>query len=442
MAVPTDEQRGRPTAGGSVPPVPDVVAATEVPVSPVVVGSLREYLGTQWQRIRSGQSGMLPIVLGLILIVVVFQVLTSKYLTAGDIVNILAYGSIFVTFGLAETFALVLSEIDLSISYVGFVGAMIMAELLNRPFDWPWWAAIVVALLACGAIGLVQGALITRLRIPSFVVTLAGLLGWQGFLIFITGADKTAVGGVLSISENRIVWGIVNAQMSPVAGWIVYAAVIAAFAAYVWSRDGRRRASGLSAPPRSITAATIVGVAALGALLVWVCGFNRGSSIVVLEGVPYFVPVLIAVIVLLTVLFHRTRFGRYLYAIGANPEAARRAGIRVAAIRTLAFMLCSFTAGIAGVIYASRQGSMSISVTGGVYTLLGVAAAVIGGTSLFGGRGKPVYAVIGGVIVAAIYYGLFLLGVSADGTYMAIAVVLVAAATVDTLARRRRPSAT
>ncbi len=136
--------------------------------------------------------------------------------------------------------------------------------------------------------------------------------------------------------------------MSPVAGWIVYAAVIAAFVAYVWSRDGRRRASGLSAPPRSITAATIVDVAALGALLVWVCGSNRGSSIAVLEDVPYCVPVLIAVIGLLTVLFHRTRFGRYLFAIGANPEAARRAGIRVAAIRTLASMLCSFTAGIAG----------------------------------------------------------------------------------------------
>lgn len=442
MAIPTEEQHGQPPVGAPTPvDHHDLLASSEAPIPTVVVNSLPEYLGTLWQRIRSGQSGMLPIIVGLILILVVFQAETSKYLTAGDIVNILAYASIFVMFGMAETFALVLSEIDLSISYVGFTGAMIMAELLDYPNNWPWWAAVIVSLMVCAVIGLIIGTIITRLRIPSFVVTLAAFLFFEGFLIFVTDLDKEAVGGVLSISSNHIVWGIVNEQMTPTAGWIAYAIVIAAFAAYTWLRDGRRRASGLSAPPSSITVVTILGVAVLGALLVWVCDFNRGTSAVVLRGVPYFVPVVIGVIVLLTVLFHRTRFGRYLYAIGGNPEAARRAGIRVAAVRTFAFMLCSFTAGIAGIVYASREGSIGIDVTGGVFTLLGVAAAVIGGTSLFGGRGKPVYAVIGGVIVAAIYYGLYLLGVSAQGTFMAIAVVLVAAATVDTLARRRRTTA-
>ncbi len=434
MVLPKDEQKWG-EAGASAPSKQldkaDLLAAPS---------SLGEYLRDAGQRIKSGQSGMLPVILGLILIVVIFQVATSKYLTAGDIVNILAYSAIFVTFGLAETFALVLSEIDLSISYVGFVGAMIMAELVNTPFSWPWWAAIIVSLLACAVIGLVQGILITKVRIPSFVVTLAGLLGWEGFLIFITSSDSHAVGGVLSISSSKVIWGIVNNQMSVTAGWIVLAIIVVAFGAYVWFRDARQRSSGLNAPPPSITAVTILGVAVLGALLVWVSSFNRGTSFAVLRGVPYFVPVLIALIVLLTVLFQRTRFGRYLYAIGGNPEAARRAGINVNTIRIAAFVLCSFTAGIAGVIYASREGSMGIDVTGGTFTLLGVAAAVIGGTSLFGGRGKPVYAVIGGVIVAAIYYGLDLLGVSAAGEWMAIAVVLVAAATVDTLARRRRPS--
>ena len=439
MALPRDEKGAKTGPAPTTPGPPEgLLAPSEVPMSPVVAGSFREYAGTLWQRIRSGQSGMLPIIGGLILIVVIFQVETSKFLTAGDIVNILAYAAIFVTFGLAETFALVLSEIDLSISYVGFVGAMIMAELVSYPNDWSWWAAVIVSLLVCAVIGLVQGLLITRLRIPSFVVTLAGLLFFEGFLIYITDIDSHAVGGVLSISTNHVIWGIVNDQMSPVVGWIVYVAVLAVFAAYSLVRDARRRTSGLSAPPVSITVATVAGIAVVGALLVWVCNLNRGTAVYVVKGVPYFVLVLIALTLLLTVLFDRTRFGRYLYAVGGNPEAARRAGINVDAIRTLGFVLCAFTAGIAGIIYASREGSMGIDVTGGTFTLLGVAAAVIGGTSLFGGRGKPVYAVIGGVIVAAIYYGLDLLAVSAAGEYMAVAVVLVAAATVDTLARRRR----
>ncbi len=439
MVLPKDEKPARTSSAPTTPDrTEDLVAPSEVPVPPVVAGSFREYAGTLWQRVRSGQSGMLPIIGGLILIVVIFQVETSKFLTAGDIVDILAYSAIFVTFGLAETFALVLSEIDLSISYVGFVGAMVMAELVSYPNDWPWWAAIIVSLLVCAVIGLVQGVLITRLRIPSFVVTLAGLLFFEGFLIYITDIDSHAVGGVITISANKIIWGIVNYQMSPAVGWVVYVAVLAAFAAYSWFRDARRRSSGLSASPASITVATIAGVAVLGALLVWICNLNRGTAVFVVEGVPYFVPVLIALTVLLTVLFNRTRFGRYLYAVGGNPEAARRAGVNVAAVRTIGFVLCAFTAGIAGIIYASREGSMGIDVTGGTFTLLGVAAAVIGGTSLFGGRGKPVYAVVGGVIVAAIYFGLDLLDVSAAGEYMAVAIVLVAAATVDTLARRRR----
>lgn len=408
-----------------------------VTATPELVGSLREYLGALGRRLKNGESGMMPIVAALVLIAIVFQVLTTKYLSAGNIVNILAYASIYVMFGMGETFALLLSEIDLSTASVGFVGAMTMTELMTYPNNWPWWAAVIVAIAASAVIGAIQGTIITRLRIPSFVVTLAGDLGWYGFLIFITDVDKSAVGGVLEIPQSNPIWGLVSKEMSPAAGWSVLAASVAVFGLYMWARDARRRAQKLSAPPRSITALIIAAFAASGVVLVWVCNLDRGAVIPV-EGVPYFVPAVAVVVVAWTILCGRTRFGRYIYAIGANPEAARRAGINVARIRTAAFMMCSITACLAGILYASREGSMSITVTIGSFTLLGVAAAVIGGTSLFGGRGKPSYAVLGGLTVAALYFGLYLLGVSADGTDMAIAVLLVAAASVDTVVRRRR----
>jgi D-xylose transport system permease protein len=416
----------------------DTVAPPGTTVRLEVVDSLGEYLRTVGRRLRGGESGMLPVFAALVLIVIVFQVETTKYLSGGDIVDILALASVYVMFGASETFALVLSEIDLSIAAVAFVGAMVMTELLAYPNNWPWWAAVVVGAGVCTLIGILQGTLITRVRIPSFVVTLAGFLGWHGFLIFITDIDRSAVGGVLSVPSSNVIWAIVNEQMSPTASWILLAVAVTLFGAYVWVRDARRRSGGLSAPPPSITLLVIVAVAAAGVVLVWICNFNRGTAFVVHEGLPYFVPVVAAVLVGLTVLFGRTRFGRYMYAIGANPEAARRAGINVALIRTAAFGMCGLTAFFAGVLYTSLQGSISITATVGTWTLLGVAAAVIGGTSLFGGRGKPVYSVLGGVTVAALFFGLDLLGVSADGTYMAIGVMLVAAAAVDAIVRRRR----
>ncbi len=419
---------------GSPEEQPPAVATSSLEV----VGSLREYANSLGSRLKSGETGILPVLGALVVIAIIFQIETSKYLSGGDIVNILAYASIYVMFGMAETFALLLSEIDLSIASVGFVGAMVMTEIMTYPNNWPWWVAVLIAMGVCTVIGIIQGTIITRLRIPSFVVTLAGFLGWYGFLIFITDIDRSALGGVLEIPSSNAIWGMVSKQMSPAAGWIVMAVAVAAFGVYTWGRDARRRSQRLSAPPRSITALVIAGVAAVGVLLVIVCNFNRGTAIQPEKGMPYFVPVVVVIVVAWTILCGRTRFGRYIYAIGANPEAARRAGVNVARVRTAGFAMCSLTACFAGILYASREGSMSITVTVGSFTLLGVAAAVIGGTSLFGGKGKPGYAVIGGITVAAMYWGLYLLAISADGTDMAIAVLLVAAAAVDTVIRRRR----
>ncbi len=411
-----------------------VAGATDVP--PELVGSFREYLTAWGRRVRGGDSGALPIIAGLILIVVIFQVQQSKFLSAGNLVNLLVQAAVFVLLGLAETFALLLSEIDLSIGYVAAVGAFIVAELMAAPYYWPWWGAVAIGLMVTAAIGVLQGTLITRLRLPAFVVTLAGLLGWQGVMIFLADIDKTAVGGVISIPPTNVVYELVNANMSTAVSWIALIVVLVLYSVYTLTRAARRRHSGLSAPPLTVTIALIAVVAVAGVLLVWVCNVNRGV-LVPLRGVPWVVPFILVILVAWTVLLGRTRLGRYIYAIGANPEAARRAGVNVPLIRTAAFALCSFTAGLAGLVYESRLGSMATDIDGGTLVLYAVAAAVIGGTSLFGGKGKAVHALLGGLVIAAVYNGLGLLGVSAAGQDIATALVLLGAVTVDSLVRRR-----
>jgi D-xylose transport system permease protein len=226
-----------------------------------------------------------------------------------------------------------------------------------------------------------------------------------------------------------------------VAGWIVMAAAVALAGALFLVRDSRRRASNLTAPPLSVTVLKIAAMAVAGVVVVLVGNTNRGAGLAVVRGVPWVVLVVVVVLVAWSVLLGRTRFGRYVYAIGGNAEAARRAGISLSRIRVLAFTLCGLTAGIMGILYTSYLGSVSTGVQGGQLVLLAVAAAVIGGTSLFGGRGKMVGAVLGGLIVAVIYNGLELLGLGAAPQYMWTAVVLLAAVTVDTLARRRSTTA-
>jgi D-xylose transport system permease protein len=202
-----------------------------------------------------------------------------------------------------------------------------------------------------------------------------------------------------------------------------------------WRRDGRRRRSGLVAPPVSVTIVKVVAVAVAGVALTLVCNANRGV-LVPIRGVPWVVLIVLAVLVVWSVLLGRTRFGRAVYAIGGSAEAARRAGIPLARVRTWCFSLASLTAGIAGIIYASRLRSVSTNLDGGTLVLYAVAAAVIGGTSLFGGRGRMVHAVVGGLVIAAIDNGMSLQGFSAASKYIVTAIVLLVAVTIDALARR------
>jgi D-xylose transport system permease protein len=328
---------------------------------------------------------------------------------------------------------LLLGEIDLSVGYNAALGAMWTAWLA---YSVPWWVAILVGLAFTSAIGAFQGTLITRLGLPSFVVTLGGFLGLQGLLILLVARSGHGAGGTIGIS-NTIINDLTSGNLTPVAGWIVMAAIVAVAGGFLVLRDRRRRASNLVTPPISVTALKVVIMAAAGVAVVLVSNTNRGFGLTSLRGLPWVVLVVLGMLALWTALLGRTRFGRYVYAIGGNAEAARRAGVNLIRIKTLAFTLCGLTAGVAGVIYASRLGSISTDIEGGQLVLFAVASAVIGGTHLFGGRGKMLHALLGGLVVAAIYNGLYLVGLSAPATDIVTALVLLAAVTVDALARRR-----
>jgi D-xylose transport system permease protein len=414
-------------------PVTEAAASSaELAVAPeIIANSLGEYLRASAARIKAGESGVLPVIVGLLVIAVIFQTQNSNFLTAGNLVNLIVQGAPFMLLGLAQVFALLLGEIDLSIGYVGGVAGAITALLLAFPHNWPWWAAIGAGLLATAVIGLVQGTIITRLGLPSFVVTLAGLLGFQGVLLRLLGQ-----GGTVPIA-NDIVNDFANGNMSVAAGWVVAGLLILGYAGLTWWRDQHRRASGLVAPPVGLTLLKIAGVAVAGIALVLICNANRGL-LVPIQGVPWVVLIVLGVLAAWSVLLGRTRFGRYVYAIGGNAEAARRSGVNLARIRTAAFMLCSLTAGIAGIVYASRLRSVSTNLDGGTLVLYAVAAAVIGGTSLFGGRGRPLHAVLGGIVIAAIANGMGLLGMAAATQLIVTALVLLAAVTIDAVARRGR----
>jgi D-xylose transport system permease protein len=397
------------------------------------VMSAGDYLRLAWRRIKGGETGVLPVIGGLLLVSVIFQSLDSHFLTAGNLVNLLIQAAVYALLAMAEVFVLLLGEIDLSVGFVAGIGAVVLAWLAQPQVGWPWWGAVLAALAATAAIGLVQGLLITSIGLPSFVVTLAGLLFWQGVMLFVLGN-----GGSILIQDD-VLNNISSGTLSRAAGWVVMFAAVAVAGAVMWRRDARRRTSGLPAPPVLLTGAKVAASLLGGILLILLTNADRGI-LAPIYGLPWVVILVLAVLVVWAYLLGRRRFGLYVYAVGGNAEAARRAGINLGRIRTLAFMLCSLTAGIAGIVYASRLRSISTSLDGGTLVLYAVAGAVIGGTSLFGGRGKILHGVLGGLVIAAIDNGMGLLGFSAAAKYVVTAVVLLVAVTIDAVARRNRPA--
>jgi D-xylose transport system permease protein len=332
-------------------------------------------------------------------------------------------------------FVLLLGEIDLSIGYSSAIGAVFTCWVLEPPNPWPWPVAVLIGLAVPAVYGAIQGVLITRLRLPSFVVTLAGQLAGLGLLLAVVTQAAPNSGGTIRLYNNVLI-DIEGGSMSPLVGWIVMIVAVVLAGGLFVIRDSRRRASKLAAPPASVTWLKVAAMAVAGVVVVLIGNTNRGRFLLVVRGVPWVVLVVLVVVVIYSFMLGRTRFGRYIYAIGGNAEAARRAGINLGRIRVAAFTLAGLTAGIMGIIYASYLGSVSTNVQGGNNVLYAVAAAVIGGTSLFGGRGKMLGAVLGGIIVAVIYNGLELLGLGAAPQNLWTAAVLLAAVTVDTLARR------
>jgi D-xylose transport system permease protein len=412
----------------------ELTAAASVDASAdLLANSMGDYVRIMGRRVRSGESGALPVVAGLIVIVIIFQAKSPLFLSAGNLVNLMAQSAFIITLGMAEIFVLLLGDIDLAAGYTAACGAVVALWMLA--LGDPWWAAVLTALAASAAYGALQGIIISKLRLPSFVVTLAGQLGLSGLLLYLISATGSiGVGGVINL-HNSIINDIENGQLSPAATWIVLIAIVAVAGLVLFWGDFRRRSAGLVAPPLSVTLLKIAAVAVAGVVVALVANTNRGRAIA-LEGMPWGVLVVLAILFVWTVLLGRTRFGRYIYAIGGNAEAARRAGISIVRIRTLAFTLCGLTAGMTGIIYASYLGSISTGVQGGQNVLNAVAAAVIGGTSLFGGRGKMLHALLGGLVVGVINNGLQLIGLPASAQLMWTALVLLAAIIVDRVTRR------
>ena len=423
------------------PAIEEETAADQAPLDRDLMAlppdaSFNEYVTAWFKRVRSGESGVLPVIGGLVVIIIVFQIERSRFLSALNLVNLLQQSAQFIVLGMAEIFVLLLGEIDLSLGYSGAVGAAVMTILAYPPINLGWAPAIVAGLATTAGIGFIQGQIISRLRLPPFVVTLAGLLFWEGFLIWVINNQSPSNGGSIRI-DNPTIYNIVNGNLSLTAGWIALAVGLVLFAVASVTRDRRRRAGGLVAPPLSLTLAKVAGVSVAGVVLVAICSVNRAAFVgATVQGVPWVVPIVIAVVVAWTLLLGRTRFGRYVYAIGGNREAARRAGINVHRVRVLAYTLAGLTAAMAIIILDSRTGGANTDIDGGQTVLYGVAAAVIGGTSLLGGRGKMVHALLGGLVIATIYNGMGLLSLSADIQYMITALVLLAAVIVDAVSRR------
>ena len=416
--------------------------AAEAEVPPELLAqSLGQYFRTWWARVRSGDSGVLPVVLAIVVVAISFQIANPTFLSPLNLVNLFEQSAIYMVLAMAEIFALLLGEIDLSVGLVMAFGSVVVAELVQPTgINWPWWVAIIVALVACSAVGAIQGSLVARLRLPSFIVTLGGLLILEGVAIILLKQEGLVSIGNSQSSSEVVLYNIYWGKLDPLVGWILLAVLVGTYGTGLWLRDARKRRHGLETPPRSLTAMKIVLMAVAGVAVVAICNVNR-AHYGTIEGVPYIIPIVLVVLAASTLLLQRTRFGRYVYAIGGNPEAARRAGVSLPTIRTWGFVLAAVTAGIAGVLFASWQVSLTSNIikTANSYVLLAVAAAVIGGTSLFGGRGKTIHGVLGGLVIGAIYNGLYLLGVSSWWIDVVVAAVLIAAATVDVLSRRGAP---
>jgi D-xylose transport system permease protein len=401
---------------------------TNIPVAAAAAeaeaGGVGGYVQRYLKRLRSGDVGALPILVGLVIIVAVFAALNENFLTPRNFVNLIVQMAGITVIAIGVVYVLLLGEIDLSIGYVSAVTAVFMTLRLREPDSWPWFAAIMAGLALAAVIGLVQGSIITRFQLPSFVVTLAGYLIWNGAVLLLIGSAGTVV------IQNDTVVAIANYFLPALWGWVFGAAIVILFALGLLNEVRARRGRGISSVPMAVIALQIALMALVVFFTVYVANQDRG--------VPLVGVIMLVLLVVFTFIANRTRFGRYVYAIGGNKEAARRAGIPVERIRVIVFMISSFMAGMGGIILASRLRSVDTAAGGGNLLLNSIAAAVIGGTSLFGGSGRVVSAFLGALVIATIENGMGLLNLSAGVKFVVTGMVLLIAVLVDAITRRGR----
>jgi D-xylose transport system permease protein len=386
--------------------------------------SLRDAAVRWWAGVRGGELGSLPIVVGMLIIVVVFQSQNDNFLTAGNFLNLVIQAAGIMTIAMGVVFVLLLGEIDLSVGFVSGVGGAIAALLTLPGGNWEFAGlpAIAVVLVVGLLIGTLNGVLFTKVGIPSFVVTLAGLLAWNGAVLVLIGDQGTVV------IQSRTIIDLANGFISAAASWVLVVVAIAGYAASQLARRRARGRTGLPVDPASLVALRVGGLALALVAAVWVANEDRG--------VPYVVLMLAALFVVGSWVLTRSRFGLHVMAIGGNIEAARRAGIPVDRVRIACFAIASMMATLGGVVLASRLTSVDTGAGGGTILLYSIAAAVIGGTSLFGGRGSIRAAVLGAIVIASIDNGLGLLGLASGTKFIITGLVLLAAVTVDSVARR------
>jgi D-xylose transport system permease protein len=392
--------------------------------------TLKGAASNYFSRIKAGDIGSLPAVLGLVSLIAVFGAMSEFFLTNRNFANLLTQAAPVMVIAMGLVFVLLLGEIDLAAGYAsGVCGAVLVLLVTNH--GWSWYTALAASIAVGAGLGLLIGTLVSRVGIPSFVVTLAAFLAFQGILLLLAGE-----GGTIPIADKTIL-AVENSNLTPMQGWVLWAVTSALYVAGGLNRINSRRKAGLVVELTQLWAMKTTALLVITGAAVYQLNQERGLSATnSTKGVPIVAPLILLILVAGTFLLSKTAFGRHIYAVGGNAEAARRAGINVKRVRTVAFVLCSSLAAVAGMLFASRMNSISPS-TGGSSTLLyAVGAAVIGGVSLFGGKGRMRDAILGGLVVAVIDNGMGLLGYGAGIQFLVTGAVLLVSAGVDAVSRR------
>jgi D-xylose transport system permease protein len=397
-------------------------------------GTLNEQFVAYVQRVRGGDMGMLPALAGQFVLTILFTTLSSVFFTKANIANLMTQTAALMMLSVALTFVIVIAEIDLSAGVTSGLGRAVWVLLVNSN-HWNWVLALIVALLCGAAIGLFIGVFVAKVGIPSFVITLGLFLGLQGLMLVLLGK-----GGSYRVETPAVV-AIMNKPMAVWLGWALLAVIVAISLGTGLYDRRRRAAAGVAVRPIALLWIRVGLWIVLGGLAVGFLSQNRSSGIFPIRGVPIVVPFALGIVWIGQSVLDRTSFGMHVFAVGGNPEAARRAGINVTAVRVMAFVAASSLAAAGGILAASRLVAVNQSSGGSDILLNAIAAAVIGGTSLFGGRGRTYAALLGILVIQSITNGMLLLNVDSSVRFMVTASVLALAVAIDSLARKGRPGA-